>query len=143
MAYFHGTMYENRLFCSHFGYFLLPLRPLCKITKQLFKVSHSVNEKLPQECTNIDEVRNEINNIDNEIINLLAIRLGYVHEVVKYKEATDKAIEASERRATVIRTRRDWAAEKGLDPDVIEEVYKKLIQFYIDEEKKLVLKNGN
>lgn len=106
-------------------------------------MSHSVNEKLPQECTNIDEVRNEINNIDNEIINLLAIRLGYVHEVVKYKEATDKAIEASERRATVIRTRRDWAAEKGLDPDVIEEVYKKLIQFYIDEEKKLVLKNGN
>ena len=48
--------------------------------------------KLPQECTNIEEVRNEIDNIDTDIIKLLSARFGYVREVVKYKEKTASGI---------------------------------------------------
>lgn len=101
-------------------------------------VAHNVNEKLPQECTNIAEVRHEIDNIDSEIISLLAARMEYVREVVKYKDGTAKGIEASERRKAVIKTRGEWAEQKGISASVVESVYNTLIDYYIEEEKKLI-----
>lgn len=100
--------------------------------------AHSVNDKHPHECTSIDEVRNEIDNIDREIIQLLSARFGYVREVVKYKENTHTAIEASTRRQEVMQTRRQWAEAAGLDPNVIEDIYNRLVQYFIDEEKKMI-----
>lgn len=94
--------------------------------------------KLPQECTNITEVRNEIDNIDADIIKLLATRFGYVREVVKYKDKTAAGIEASDRRAAVIDSRRKWAEEVGINPDVIENIYNTLIEYFITEEKKIM-----
>lgn len=94
--------------------------------------------KLPQECTSIEEVRNEIDNIDTDIIKLLSARFGYVREVVKYKEKTASGIEASDRRAAVIASRRKWAEEEGLNPDVIESLYNTLIDYFIVEEKKIM-----
>lgn len=94
--------------------------------------------KLPQECTNITEVRTEIDNIDADIIKLLSARFEYVREVVKYKEKTASGIEASDRRAAVINSRRKWAEEAGLNPDVIESIYNTLIEYFIVEEKKIM-----
>ena len=101
-------------------------------------VAHKVNEKLPLECTNIAEVRHEIDNIDFEIIRLLSARTQYVHEVVKYKDGTSSGIEAPDRRAAVISSRREWAEKAGINPDVVGDIYDKLIAYYIEEEKKLV-----
>ena len=106
--------------------------------KKVNIVTQNVNERLPQECTNITEVRQEIDHIDYEIIRLLATRFGYVREVVKYKENNDKAIEAPDRRAAVIKSRGEWAREMGLSADVVEELYNRLIDYYIEEEKKLL-----
>lgn len=96
--------------------------------------------KLPGECTNINEVRNEIDNIDFDLIKLLSNRFGYVREVVKYKENTNDGIEASDRRTAVIASRRKWAEEAGINPDVIENIYNTLIDYFITEEKKLIQK---
>lgn len=98
----------------------------------------SKNNKLPQECTTISEVRNEIDNIDRQIISLLENRFGYVREVVKYKEKNDSAIEATDRRNAVIDTRRKWAEEAGLNPEVLENIYNILIDYFIVEEKKIM-----
>jgi len=100
-------------------------------------VSNRINEKKPLECTNIVEVRNEIDNIDREIVRLLAERLGYVKEVIKYKEPTPEAILATERRAAVLKSRREWAEELGFNPAITEEIYKILIGYCIEEETKL------
>lgn len=96
--------------------------------------------KLPQACTNITEVRNEIDAIDAQIIQLLATRFDYVRQVVKYKENTDAGIEAPQRRAAVIASRRQWAQEAGLNPDVVEQMYNLLIAYFIAEEKKIIQK---
>lgn len=95
-----------------------------------------VNKKLPFECTDISEVRIEIDNIDREIIRLLATRLEYVREVVKYKDGTPRGIEAPRRRAEVLHSRGQWASEAGLNPAVVEDIYNRLIEYFIDEEKK-------
>lgn len=96
--------------------------------------------KLPHECTNLTEVRNEIDRIDSDIIQLLATRFNYVREVVKYKKNTNESIEASDRRAAVIASRAQWAADKGLDADVIGRIYDILIDYFIQEEKKIITK---
>lgn len=96
------------------------------------------NDRLPSECTNIAEVRNEIDNIDKAIIRLLSARFEYVKEVVKYKEKTASSIEASGRRNAALSDRRKWAEEAGLSPDVIEEIYDRLIRYFIEEEKKIM-----
>jgi len=96
-----------------------------------------VNDRLPSECTNISEVRGEIDNIDRVVIKLIRDRFDYVKEVVKYKEATASSIEASDRRTAALADRRKWAEEVGLNPDVIEDVYARLIQYFIEEEKKI------
>lgn len=96
------------------------------------------NRKLPQECTCIEDVRGEIDYIDEKIIGLLSERFGYVREVVKYKEKTASGIEATGRRAAVIESRRKWAEDAGLNPDVIGGIYNTLIEYFIEEEKKIV-----
>ncbi len=82
-------------------------------------------------------MRNEIDNIDRVVVDLLSQRFEYVKEVVKYKENTPESILASDRRKAVLECRRQWAMENGLDPDVIEEIYIRLIQYFIDEEMKI------
>ena len=99
-----------------------------------------VNDRLPSECTDIAQVRSEIDNIDFEIIQLLANRSEYVREVVKYKDGTARGIEAADRRAAVLSCRREWAEKAGLNPDVIESIYDKLIKYFISEEMKLIEK---
>lgn len=101
-------------------------------------MSDNNKRKLPQECTNITEVRNEIDNIDKDIINLLSTRFGYVREVVKYKEKTASGVVAYGRRTAVITSRREWAEEVGINPDVIENIYNTLIDYFITEEKKIM-----
>lgn len=97
----------------------------------------SINNKKPSECTNITEVRNEIDSIDKVIIQLISQRFQYVKEVVKYKDSNPDSIVATDRRDVVLQSRRKWAEENGLDPNVIEEMYAKLIQYFISEEMKI------
>lgn len=101
-------------------------------------MQNNVNAKMPQECTDIDEVRQEIDSIDREIIRLLSTRSRYVREVVKYKDGTASGIKAADRRIAVLHSRRQWAEDCGLCPDVIEDIYDRLIQYYIGEEMKLI-----
>lgn len=96
-----------------------------------------INKKSPSQCCTIDEVRSEIDALDKSILDLLRQRFEYVKEVVKYKDNTDDSIEDKGRKQSVLQSRRQWAEERGLNGDVIEEMYSKLILYFIDEEKKL------
>lgn len=93
---------------------------------------------MPDECKNLAEVRQEIDIIDHEIIRLLSTRFCYVREVVKYKDHTASGIEAKGRWEEVINTRRQWAQEVGLDPDAIGDIYNRLVEYFIKEERKIV-----
>ena len=89
--------------------------------------------KTPDECTTIQEVRDAIDEIDEGIVNALALRFQYVKAVTRFKK-TKKDVLANERYNAVLQARRIWAAEQGLDPDIIEEMYRNLIEHFIDEE---------
>jgi isochorismate pyruvate lyase len=90
------------------------------------------------ECNNIEDIREAIDMIDRQIIGLLSNRFDYVREIVKYKKPDKDSIIAIDRYNKVLKRRRELAEEHGLDPDVIEDMYKRLIKYFIDEELKII-----
>lgn len=94
--------------------------------------------KAPTECTSIEEVRFAIDAIDKQIVELIGQRALYVHEVVKYKTPDKESVIASRRKAQVFAQRREWAEEQGLDPDVIEQVYQILVEYFIKKEMEIM-----
>ncbi len=94
--------------------------------------------KNPSDCKSIEEIREHIDQIDQEIMELLGKRFGFVKEVVKYKNPDKDSIIAEERKNKVLQERRKLATENGLNPDIIEKIYKELIEYFISEELKII-----
>jgi isochorismate pyruvate lyase len=94
--------------------------------------------KSANRCTTIEEVRSAIDAIDHELIQLLGKRFQYVKEVIKFKEPTEEGIVAKERFESVIQSRRKLALKYGLDQDLIERIYRELLNYFIAEELKLM-----
>ncbi len=93
----------------------------------------SPNTKRPDECSNMDDIRGEIDQIDRLIIGLLGDRLGYVHAAAKFK--TSKAsVRALDRVESMLEDRERWATEQGLQPEPIRQLYVNLIGYFTEQE---------
>ncbi|WP_089721809.1 isochorismate lyase [Candidatus Entotheonella palauensis] len=89
--------------------------------------------KSPHECTGMDDVREAIDAIDQQVIQLLGERRHYVEAAAKFK--TDAAsVQAPERFKAMLQQRRIWAEANGLSADVIEKIYTDLVNYFIAEE---------
>ena len=91
--------------------------------------------KNPDECANIQEVRDEIDIIDREVIDALSKRFQYVIAAARFK-TSEASVRSSDRFQAMLQQRREWAQESGLNPDVVENVYRDLVNYYIEEELK-------
>ncbi|MEE3755321.1 chorismate mutase [Mycobacterium intracellulare] len=81
----------------------------------------------------IVEVRSQIDQIDEEIVKLLAVRQKLVKEAARYK-TDEHAVRAPERRATMMARRDEWATAEGVSPEVVRRVYDAMIDAFIDLE---------
>jgi isochorismate pyruvate lyase len=97
--------------------------------------------KLPHECQSIEEVRQQIDEIDRILIDLIGKRLSFVKEIVKYKNNVDE-VYAKIRYKEVISKRREIAASHHLDPDVIENIYRIMMEYFIREQLELLEKKN-
>jgi isochorismate pyruvate lyase len=93
-----------------------------------------------ENCKSIEEIREAIDSIDQQIINLLGERYKYVKAIVRFKEPTQESIIAKSRFDAVISSRRAMAEKCGLDPEMIEKLYRNLMNHFIEEEMKLLNK---
>ena len=91
--------------------------------------------KDPDECANIHEVREEIDIIDREVIDALSKRFQYVIAAARFK-TSEASVRAPDRFHAMLQQRREWAKESGLNPDVVENIYRDLVNYYIEEELK-------
>ncbi len=91
--------------------------------------------KAPDECTNMEDIRAEIDRLDRQVVALLGQRFAYVKAASRFK-TSETGVRAAERFAAMLRQRRGWAEEEGLSPDVIEQMYRNLVTYFIDEELK-------
>ncbi|MEG4210108.1 isochorismate lyase [Microcoleus sp. LAD1_D5] len=91
--------------------------------------------KDPDECANIHEVREEIDIIDREVIEALSKRFQYVIAAARFK-TSEASVRSFERFHDMLQKRREWAQESGLNPDVVENIYRDLVNYYTEEELK-------
>jgi isochorismate pyruvate lyase len=78
-------------------------------------------------------VRRGIDALDREIVGLIGRRSRYVRAAARFKTSAS-IVRAPERQRTMLEQRRRWAEEEGLSPDVIEELYRGLIDYFIRRE---------
>jgi isochorismate pyruvate lyase len=91
--------------------------------------------KEPKDCSNIEEIRQEIDEIDQQIIVAFGKRFEYVKAAAKFK-TSETSVKAPERVKSMLHQRRLWAEEHGLNPDVIEKLYQDLVNYFMAEELK-------
>lgn len=86
------------------------------------------------ECISLEEVRSNINRIDESIIDLISQRSYFVNQAAHFKK-TEQEVEAPKRVEQVLMKVRDLAISKNLNPDIAEAVYREMIRAFIDQEK--------
>ncbi|NSL85802.1 isochorismate lyase [Chitinophaga solisilvae] len=91
--------------------------------------------KLPEACESMEDIRTEIDRIDQTVIQLLGERYRYVQAAAAFKKDT-AAVKAPARFEAMLVKRREWAVAAGLSPDVIEKMYTDLVNYFIAEELK-------
>jgi|TARA_B110000196_G_scaffold307643_1_gene307486 isochorismate pyruvate lyase len=87
----------------------------------------------PENCTGMEDIRVEIDNMDRDIIAILGKRFEYVKSAAKFK-TSETSVRAPERFKSMLEQRRVWASSEGLNPDAIEKMYRDLVNHFIKEE---------
>lgn len=67
-------------------------------------------------------LRARIDELDRQLVDVLAQRLDICHEVARLKEKSDTPIIQPQRVRDVLTGRRQWAIDRAVDPDFIEQV---------------------
>lgn len=88
----------------------------------------------PDAFQSLAQVRAEIDQIDRAIVKLIGRRSLCVKAAARFKQ-DETAVAAPERFAAMLAIRREWAVSEGLDPDMVEELYRNMVTRFIAEEK--------
>ncbi|WCT56500.1 chorismate mutase [Paenibacillus sp. KACC 21273] len=86
-----------------------------------------------RECQNLAEVRESIDQLDEQIIQLISERSQYVNQAASFKKDID-AVKAPARVEAIITKVRQLATEHQLNPTIAENVYRAMIASFIEDE---------
>lgn len=87
----------------------------------------------PDTCATLEEVRAEIDRIDHAVVALLGERAGYVHAAARFK-SDEASVRVPEREEAMIAQRRRWAVAQGLSSDMVEQLFRTLIAYFVGRE---------
>ena len=90
---------------------------------------------LPNECSNMEDIRFKIDVIDRQIIAAFGKRFEYVKAASKFK-TSEASVKTPQRFEAMLKQRRIWAEAEGLNPDVVEKLHRDLVNYFIEEELK-------
>lgn len=93
--------------------------------------------KAPDDCTTIEDIREAIDALDHQILELFGKRYQYVEEIIKFK-SDKESIVANDRQQFVFSQRKKWAEDFGLDPALFESIFKTLVNWNVQKELELL-----
>ena len=94
--------------------------------------------KAPQDCHDMTDLRAAIDALDAGIVAQLKARAGYIDRAAVLKQGNGLPARIDARVEEVVAKVRTEAAAQGLDPDLVEDLWRRLIDWSIArEERKL------
>lgn len=88
-----------------------------------------------EKCESLEQARVHIDEIDQALIEMIAVRQFYVDQATRFKR-TAEDVQSPERVQQVINKVREKANQLNTDPDLVEKIYREMIQHFIQRELK-------
>ena len=97
--------------------------------------------KPPHACADMAEVRAGIDAVDADLVALLARRVAYIDRAAALKGPLQLPARIAARVEEVVTKVRSTAAAEGLDPDLAEALWRRLIDWSIAREERILGKD--
>lgn len=95
-------------------------------------------EMRPEDCGTMDVLRGQIDLIDLELVSLLARRMAYIDRAIDLKQAEGLPARIPHRVEEVVANARRAAERDDLDPELVETIWRRLIDWSIDREAQVI-----
>jgi len=95
-----------------------------------------MNKRAPSACNSMAELRVEIDSIDGSLVELLAVRSRYIDRAVDLKRIEGLPARIDDRVEQVVTKVRASANENNLDEDLVERLWREMIEWSILREAK-------
>tara|TARA_B100000963_G_scaffold25520_1_gene19119 strand:- start:377 stop:682 length:306 start_codon:yes stop_codon:yes gene_type:complete len=92
----------------------------------------------PGDCNSMDELRHQIDKLDVKIIELLANRSKFIDRATELKKSNGMPARIPERIESVVSNARNAAEELDLDADLVEKIWRILIDWSIQREAEII-----
>ena len=86
-----------------------------------------------KECQTLEEVRVEIDKLDDKLVTLIGQRNNLIKQAAKFKNTTEE-VKAPERIAEIIARVRHQALTMGMSANLLEEIYTIMIDEMVETE---------
>ena len=86
-----------------------------------------------RKCNSLEEVRQEIDKIDDDLVTLIAKRSHYIHQAAAFKNTVDE-VKAEDRVEFIKQKVRAKAIELDVSPNMISELFTKMIDEMVEDE---------
>ncbi len=87
------------------------------------------------DCQTMDELRIEIDKLDQKLVELIALRKSYMDQAARIKQDRNK-VRDNDRVEDVIKKVSSYAREQGADPELVSVLYRTMIEWSINYEMK-------
>ncbi|GLS85621.1 chorismate mutase [Cypionkella aquatica] len=94
--------------------------------------------KAPADCQTMQELRVQIDALDAEIVAKLALRAGYIDRAIELKQIELLPARIDDRIEQVVDRVRARAVAEGLDPALTEELWRRLMEWSIAREERVL-----
>ena len=92
--------------------------------------------KQATDCESMQDVRQAIDAVDEQLLDLLANRISYIERAAEIKTSID-SIRDDDRIESIIAKRKFQAAEHGYSEDLIESIFRQLIEYSVAHEMRV------
>ncbi|MFC3182425.1 chorismate mutase [Cypionkella sinensis] len=94
--------------------------------------------KAPADCHSMQDLRVQIDALDAEIVAKLVARAGYIDRAIVLKQGENMPARINDRVEDVVAKVRARAADQGLDPNLAEDLWRRIIEWSIAREEKVL-----
>ena len=92
----------------------------------------------PGDCNSMDELRHQIDKLDVKIVELLANRSEFIDRASELKKSNGMPARIPERIESVVSNARNAAEELDLDANLVEKIWRILIDWSIQREAEII-----